>query len=149
MNLIERLFHPGQRLGSKPGSTDLTNTETYSEPFDAFPETDWKADPAAEAIREACMIRFCFIQGQPGSRGFLVNGSPACEVFLAGNFNEWDPASLPLEQYADGYWEADVPLHPGRHEYVFVIDGIWCPDPLAESLPNPFGGVNSVVTVPP
>jgi hypothetical protein len=37
----------------------------------------------------------------------------------------------------------------GRHEYLFVVDGQWLPDPKAkESVQNPFGGRNSVLVVP-
>ena len=118
--------------------------ETHTAHCDTEPDADF----AADSCGEAAMVRFLFLQGQPGPRGFLLQGTPIREVFVAGDFNGWDPASLALEQYDDGYWEAETPLQPGRHEYLFVADGIWRPDPMAESVPNPFGGVNSVVTVP-
>ena len=39
-------------------------------------------------------------------------------------------------------------LPPGNYEYCFVVDGEWIPDPLArESVPNPFGGRNSILNV--
>ena len=39
-------------------------------------------------------------------------------------------------------------LTPGTYEYCLVVDGHWMPDPLArESVPNPFGGRNSVLNV--
>jgi hypothetical protein len=39
-------------------------------------------------------------------------------------------------------------LAPGTYEYCLVVDGQWIPDPLArESVPNPFGGRNSVLNV--
>ena len=39
-------------------------------------------------------------------------------------------------------------LPPGTYEYLFVADGRWLPDPLAKgAVPNPFGGVNSLLTV--
>jgi|GEM_PF-2108013 len=149
MNLIGRLFHSRRRLRSRPDVIDMSNTETYSESFDALPETaDREDDSGAGAVDGGIMVRFFFVQGRPGPCGFLLNGTPVREVFVAGDFNGWDPASLPLEQYADGYWEAEIPVPPGRHEYVFVIDGIWRPDPLAESIPNRFGTVNSIITVP-
>jgi hypothetical protein len=47
-----------------------------------------------------------------------------------------------------GRWTRSLPLPPGRHEYLFVIDGDWVPDPRAsETAVNPFGGINSVVRV--
>ena len=39
-------------------------------------------------------------------------------------------------------------LVPGIYEYCLVVDGQWMPDPSAtETVPNPFGGRNSVLTV--
>jgi hypothetical protein len=39
-------------------------------------------------------------------------------------------------------------LAPGTYEYCLVVDGQWMPDPLArETVPNPFGGRNSVLKV--
>ena len=36
----------------------------------------------------------------------------------------------------------------GTYEYCLVVDGQWRPDPLAkETVPNPFGGRNSVLKV--
>jgi hypothetical protein len=55
---------------------------------------------------------------------------------------------LPLERDGDEYWELEIELPAGRHEYIFVADGAWRPDPMAELVPNAFGGVNSVVAVP-
>ena len=35
---------------------------------------------------------------------------------------------------------------PGTYEICLVVDGQWLPDPLArETVPNPFGGRNSVL----
>ena len=48
-----------------------------------------------------------------------------------------------------GRWLKELVLPPGTYEYLFVADGRWLPDPLAQATtPNPFGGRNSVVTVP-
>lgn len=48
-----------------------------------------------------------------------------------------------------GRWLRDLFLPPGRYEYCFVVDGTrWVTDPRAnESVPNPFGGSNSVVRI--
>lgn len=49
----------------------------------------------------------------------------------------------------DGRWVKELILLPGTYEYLFLVDGQWMPDPSAkETVPNPYGGVNSVVTVP-
>ena len=70
----------------------------------------------------------------------------AGEVFVAGCFNDWQPAQTPLKPAGQGKWVVELPLAPGRYEYLFVVDGTWIPDPNAtESVPNPFGGKNSVL----
>jgi len=75
--------------------------------------------------------------------------SPAAkEVLVAGSFNEWNPERTPLAAASNGRWTGDLKLSPGRHEYLFVVDGQWLPDPNArESVENPFGGKNSVLKV--
>ena len=72
----------------------------------------------------------------------------AKSVFVAGSFNSWQPEQTPLVETGGGRWVGDVSVRPGRHEYLFVVDGHWVPDPKAvETVQNPFGGVNSVLTV--
>jgi 5'-AMP-activated protein kinase regulatory beta subunit len=49
----------------------------------------------------------------------------------------------------EGCWLKELVLQPGTYEYLFVADGKWLPDPLSrETVPNPFGGRNSVFVVP-
>ncbi len=72
----------------------------------------------------------------------------AHKVCVAGSFNEWKPDSTPLRAVGGGRWRGDLALKPGRHEYLFVVDGQWLPDPNAtETVSNPYGGKNSVLTV--
>jgi len=72
----------------------------------------------------------------------------AHSVFVAGSFNEWNPALAALARCFEGRWTGDLALAPGRHEYLFVVDGRWMCDVAAnEYALNPFGGCNSVVTV--
>jgi 1,4-alpha-glucan branching enzyme len=77
----------------------------------------------------------------------LVNPA-ASQVFVAGSFNDWQPEQTPLVAAGNGRWQGALKVGPGRHEYLFVVDGQWLPDPNAkESVENPFGGRNSVLTV--
>lgn len=72
----------------------------------------------------------------------------AVAVCVAGTFNAWRPASTPMIPLTDGRWIKQLRLPPGRYEYCLVVDGEWMPDPGAkESVPNPFGGFNSVLHV--
>jgi 1,4-alpha-glucan branching enzyme len=82
-------------------------------------------------------------------RVVLELANPAAkQVYVAGSFNNWQPEQTPLAPAGDGHWKGDLKVQPGRHEYLFVVDGQWLPDPNArESVENPFGGRNSVLTV--
>ncbi|MFQ5550077.1 MAG: isoamylase early set domain-containing protein [Gemmatimonadales bacterium] len=74
----------------------------------------------------------------------------ASEVFLAGDFNDWNHAATPMRLLGADTWAADVELPPGRYEYTFVIDGVtWVTDPGAPPAANSdFGIPSSVVMVP-
>jgi 1,4-alpha-glucan branching enzyme len=68
-------------------------------------------------------------------------------VAIAGSFNGWSPKKTPMKQIGD-VWQAKLELPRGRYEYRFVVDGNWVSDPNAkESVANPFGGSNSVVSL--
>ena len=80
---------------------------------------------------------------------FALCCGDAQAVYLAGTFNDWNPRATPLQRRDDQRWMCELALPPGTHEYQFVVDGQWTPDPQAlESTSNPFGTVNSVVRVP-
>jgi 1,4-alpha-glucan branching enzyme len=69
-------------------------------------------------------------------------------VAIAGSFNNWKPEITPMVSLGQGRWVKELTLPPGIYEYLFVADGQWLPDPLArQSVPNPFGGANSVIKV--
>ncbi|MBE0540025.1 MAG: glycogen-binding domain-containing protein [Verrucomicrobia bacterium] len=72
----------------------------------------------------------------------------ATTVCVAGTFNHWQPESKTLQSSGVGHWWKETALAPGTYEYCLVVDGQWMPDPLAkESVPNPFGGRNSILNV--
>jgi len=74
----------------------------------------------------------------------------AQQVYLAGEFNDWEPERTPMKKRKDGAWTVAMRLpNKGRFEYRFVVDGEeWLADDAADDLvPNPFGGKNSVVVL--
>jgi len=74
----------------------------------------------------------------------------AREVFIAGSFNDWQPTATPLKPAGDGRWFVALSLSPGRYEYRFIADGEWLDDPSAKDVvPNPHGGANALLLVPP
>jgi len=74
------------------------------------------------------------------------------KVYLVGDFNNWSPTADPMsDKNGDGEWTLFFPLPPGSYQYKFVVDGVyWIPDPRNPvSVPDGFGGRNSVISVPP
>jgi hypothetical protein len=80
---------------------------------------------------------------------FVVEAPSARSVHLAGDFSDWEPGIELADPEGDGTWSARVPLEPGVHEYMFVIDGSrWIPDPNAiASTDDGFGRRNSLLAV--
>lgn len=80
---------------------------------------------------------------------FVLVAPDAESVSLAGDFNDWDAAATPLRSVSGNMWTVDVPLGPGRYNYVFVVNGsTLVADPAAARAPaDEFGQRNSVITV--
>ena len=79
---------------------------------------------------------------------FTYSAPEAKDVFLAGEFNQWDMDSLPMKQDKKGVWKIKIKLPPGRYEYKFFADDAWVEDlPDAELSFNPFGTQNFVTWV--
>lgn len=62
---------------------------------------------------------------------FMLLAPQAKEVYLMGDFNNWDPRSIPMTRLPDGGWRVEVTLPHGHHRYLFVVDGQPTPDPRA------------------
>lgn len=80
---------------------------------------------------------------------FEFRVEPGADVFLAGTFNDWNPAQIRMGDIdGNGLYKASLMLQKGRHEYKFIVNGIWCGDPnCQEWTPNEHGTLNSVVVV--
>lgn len=80
---------------------------------------------------------------------FVVDAPQAESVHVVGDFTEWQPTIALEDADGDGTWSGRVPLLPGVHEYMFVIDGSdWVTDPNAAGYQDDgFGQRNAVVAV--
>ncbi|MGI6495231.1 MAG: glycogen-binding domain-containing protein [Kiritimatiellia bacterium] len=78
-----------------------------------------------------------------------VRAEPGSSVFVAGDFNGWDPTAKALTDKAGtGLYKAILLLAPGTYEYKFVINGTWTVDPeCKEWVKNNMGTLNSVLRV--
>jgi hypothetical protein len=88
---------------------------------------------AAAAQAEVVLVRFVLVT--PGAH----------RVALAGDFNDWASGHTLLEDVdGRGTFAANLWLPRGAHEYMFVVDGQWVPDPSAPArAPDGFGRTNS------
>ena len=69
----------------------------------------------------------------------------ALEVYLAGDFNNWDSSANLMKKDKKGIWKITVSLKPGTYEYRFLKDGRWENDPsCSQCVPNEFGSQNCV-----
>lgn len=79
---------------------------------------------------------------------FVLRAPQATRVAVTGSFCDWTPEGYALKSYRGGVWRCNVFLAPGRYEYRFVVDGNWQNDPAGtEHVPNPFGSLNTVLSV--
>ncbi len=93
------------------------------------------SEPAALVVRSATV-------------SFVLFHPQARRVSISGEFNGWSPDRTLMEKHENGEWKAAVDLGPGRHQYKFVVDGEWMPDPRArENVLNEHGTLNSVIEV--
>jgi len=114
---------------------ELTVSAPAPKPLAAQPSLSQSPKPAPPATK-------------PGKITLQLEKPGASKVLVAGSFNGWKPEATPLTPLGNGRWTGNLDVKPGKYEYLFVVDGNWMPDPNAtESVANPFGGLNSVLTV--
>ena len=81
---------------------------------------------------------------------FIFESTEARNVFLSGDFNNWNPSAHPMKNDGNGRWSRAVMIPPGKYEYKFLADGKWTEDPRNDqNCPNNFGTYNSVLDLNP
>ncbi len=76
---------------------------------------------------------------------------PSCvwadQVFVTGEFNNWNKRALPMKQSRDGVWRAEVELLEGRiYQFRYLLDGRWQTDHHADGFSgNSYGSQNSLI----
>jgi 1,4-alpha-glucan branching enzyme len=81
---------------------------------------------------------------------FHLSAPDAGEVYLAGDFNNWDLRKHPMQKQENGVWKKTTMLFPGEYEYKFMVDGRWCTDPENDRMCwNRFGSQNNLIEVKP
>ena len=80
---------------------------------------------------------------------FDLTAPQARSVSVGGDFDEWRGSYALEDPDGDGTWTGRVPVRPGLHAYMFLVDGSkWVTDPEAGHYTDDgFGNRNAVVAV--
>ncbi|MBA3028803.1 MAG: glycoside hydrolase [Desulfobacteraceae bacterium] len=90
------------------------------------------------------------VQSQASKRrvSFTFYGPEATDVFLVGDFNQWNEKAHPMKMDAKGVWRKSIFVSPGAYEYKFRVDGAWENDQNNEMVcENSFGTHNNLFVV--
>lgn len=105
----------------------------------------WISDPGNSMSSASSGNSYLIIE--PNYTFRLKGFSNAKRVFLAGDFNKWDPKAYAMRKEGDD-WIFPVHLSIGKHLYKFIVDDKWMNDPgnpLWEQ--NEYGNGNSVLWI--
>jgi hypothetical protein len=82
---------------------------------------------------------------------FSLEAPGATTVAVAGDFSGWESEFVLDDADGDGIWTGRIPIEPGVHQYMFVINGTdWVTDPRAQRYSDDgFGNRNAVLAVSP
>lgn len=69
---------------------------------------------------------------------FTLKNSSGRAIYLAGDFNDWDPYMYRLMEIKPGLYQITLTLSQGIHYYYYLIDNTPYPDPN-----NPHRGIDS------
>lgn len=110
-----------------------------------------KASTAPKTQKKTCQSsKTCKQSTIPAatSHEFSLMAPEASEVYLVGDFNNWENGKDKMRRLKSGLHKKSKKLKPGRYEYRFVVDGQWWSDPVNEQrCPNGFGEENSVIEI--
>jgi 1,4-alpha-glucan branching enzyme len=76
----------------------------------------------------------------------------ADQIYLVGDFNDWNQSSLPFGRDRDGMWTLTIDFEVGRtYQFRYLFDGReWMNDNQADAyVHNPYGGNNCVLITDP
>ncbi len=86
------------------------------------------------------------VAAAPEPYRFVIYRPNTSRAEIAGDFTGWKRVSMERISMS-GYWEISLPLHPGEHRYVFILDGhkrLADPTVMAREQDD-FGGENSIL----
>jgi len=60
---------------------------------------------------------------------FRIEAPEKADVYIIGDFNDWDRFATPMRYVGDDVWETRTTLEEGTYEYKFIVDGRQVLDP--------------------
>jgi chromosome partitioning protein len=151
--LLETIIHHTVRFREAAGvGQPVAHLDTESRGAHDFRMLAREVVGRASSVAVAALDHWTALLHGPQVTGagvrFEADFPRARTVRITGTFCDWSAKGLPLARREDGIWETYLALEPGRHQYRFVVDGAWLPDPHnPEAVANEFGGANSLVNV--
>jgi hypothetical protein len=111
-------------------------------PGERAPELSPDTGPTVQATSQRDADGRVYVQ-------FMYVAPEAGTVAVAGDFNDWSGEGYHLEDGdGDGIWTGSLPISPGLHKYMFVVDGEWTTDPEADRyVDDGFGNRNALIEV--
>ena len=108
-----------------------------------IPGTEATGDPGSSLVLAA---------GQGGVTvyvQFALEAPGATSVSVGGDFDGWEGSHPLSDADGDGVWTGRVPVRPGLHAYMFLVDGSsWVTDPRADRYAEDgFGNRNALLAV--
>jgi len=141
---------PAQTPAAAEVAESVTGPEPapVPEPVAVTPGVPAEAVPAA-AQTDAKLSDYYGVSQLQDALVFVTLYPRAGSVQIAGDFNNWQPATTPMQRVGDsGVWQAKMKLPHGTYRYRLVVDGQWQQDPYNEKTElNPYGELNSIVEV--
>lgn len=89
---------------------------------------NWIADPGNPYVSGEAPYDNSLLVVKPNHLFKLEGLSDVKDVRVSGSFNNWNESSLKMQKTASG-WELPYYLAPGKHNYKFIVDGVWQKDP--------------------
>ena len=106
-----------------------------------------KKPAAKKTVVKKCAKKCAVKKATAKNVTFTVHADKGKAVYVAGEFNKWNPTAKKMA-YKAGVYTATVKLAAGTYQYKYVIDGTWCADPEnVNSVANDQGTFNSVIEV--
>jgi len=99
----------------------------------------WGSGPPSANQGEGVMVYVQFMLEAPGAHS----------VAVGGDFDAWSGSHALEDPDGDGVWTGRIPVEPGVHTYMFLLDGSeWVTDPQASRYNDDgFGNRNAVLAV--